>query len=235
MPEGPAELMRILFLFVYAFLFAAAEIEIEGPHGWAERLPTWYRVRPGYARLFGALTGGKPLTGYHATMLPLSLASFHLGFVGGVPWSGSAEATTLAAYLAWLVIWDFLWFVLNPTFTWARFRKGAVWWHDGRWIGRFPADYPRAFAASLLIAALGALGAGGARVLIAHIVLVAGMCALAAAATWASPLYHRWHRYMRRDGADDRPLVRTNGQGRPHVDASADADADGDAGTDLRE
>ena len=57
--------VRILFLFAYALLFALAEIEIEGAHGWAEKLPTWYRVTPRYARLFGLFLSGKPLTGYH--------------------------------------------------------------------------------------------------------------------------------------------------------------------------
>ena len=41
----------MLFLFGYALLFALAEIEIEGPHGWAERLPTWFRVTTPGARL----------------------------------------------------------------------------------------------------------------------------------------------------------------------------------------
>src|SRR5215216_3987742 len=47
------QLPRILLLFAYSLLFALVEVEIEGPHGWAETLPTWYRVRPWYARLFG--------------------------------------------------------------------------------------------------------------------------------------------------------------------------------------
>ena len=31
----------LLFVFVAALIFAKLEIEIEGPHGWAEKLPTW--------------------------------------------------------------------------------------------------------------------------------------------------------------------------------------------------
>jgi hypothetical protein len=207
-PHTAALLVRILFLFGYALLFAAAEIEIEGPHGWAERLPTWYRVRPGYARFFAALSGGKPLTGYHAVMIPLTLASFHLGFVAGVPWSGAAEAAALAAYLVWVVVWDFLWFVLNPTFTWPRFRKGAVWWHDGPWIGRFPVDYLRAFATSVVLAMGATALATDTRVLIDHALMLVGLCVLTALATVASPAYHRWYRHMRREGADERELAR---------------------------
>src|SRR3712207_3106001 len=111
-----------LFLFVYAALFAAVELEIEGPHGWAARLPTWYRVTPRYARWFARLMGGKPLTGYHALMLPLALTSLHAGFAFGQPWSPAAEAQVVAAFLWWSVVWDFLWFLWNPAFGWRRFQ-----------------------------------------------------------------------------------------------------------------
>jgi hypothetical protein len=39
-PSVAAFVLWVLFLFGYALLFAAVEIEIEGSHGWAERLPT---------------------------------------------------------------------------------------------------------------------------------------------------------------------------------------------------
>src|SRR3954467_1930595 len=124
-PAAVALALRVLFLFGYALLFALVEIEIEGPHGWAERLPTWFRVRTPAARFYGLFMRGKPLTGYHAVMFVLPLWSFHIGFFAGVSWSWAAEAATLAAYLAWAVVWDLLWFLLNPRFGWARFRKGS--------------------------------------------------------------------------------------------------------------
>ena len=68
---------------------------------------------------------GKPLTGYHLVMFALPLWSFHIGFVGGVPWSWAAEATTLSAYLVWVATWDLLWFLLNPRYGWSRFRREA--------------------------------------------------------------------------------------------------------------
>ena len=103
-PSTAAFAFRVLFFFIYAFLFAAVEIEIEGPHGWAERLPTWFRITPPYARLYGVFMRGKPLTGYHAVMFVLPLWSFHFGFVAGLPWSWAAEAATLAAYMVWTVL-----------------------------------------------------------------------------------------------------------------------------------
>jgi hypothetical protein len=113
-PTTAALILRVLFLFGYALLFALVEIEIEGPHGWAERLPTWFRITTPVARLYGLFMRGKPLTGYHAVMFVLPLWSFHVGFFAGVPWSWAGEASTLAAYMVWVVTCDFLWFVLNP-------------------------------------------------------------------------------------------------------------------------
>ena len=197
-----------LLLFAYALLFALVEIEIEGPDGWADKLPTWYRVRPWYARLFAAPLSGKPLTGYHLMMLPITVLSFHLGLAFGLPWSWALEARLLAAYLVFNVIWDFLWFVLNPPFGWARFRKGAVWWHDRRWLGRFPIDYWNGFALSFVLAALPWLVRGDASVIRAHTSYVIGMVALTALTGWAAPIYQRWYHHMRRPGSDERALVK---------------------------
>lgn len=52
-----------LLLFWTSFVFAKVEIEIEGPHGWAEKLPTWRLPKEHWVskRLFG----GRHATGYH--------------------------------------------------------------------------------------------------------------------------------------------------------------------------
>jgi len=212
--------VRVLFLFGYALLFALAEIEIEGEHGWAERLPTWFRVTTPGARLFGLFLRGKPLTGYHLVMFALPLVSFHIGFVGGVPWSGVAEATTLAAYLVWLVTWDLLWFILNPRYGWARFRKGEIWWHDRTWIGRFPIDYWSALVTSFAIAAATRVSTGDFSVLTRHAALVAGFALLTLLVVAAAPAYMRWHAHMRRPGSDERGVVLppNNGNGKLPLD-----------------
>src|SRR3954464_6957955 len=177
-PAAIALVLRVLFLFGYALLFALVEIEIEGPHGWAERLPTWFRVSPPAARFYGLFMRGKPLTGYHAVMFVLPLWSFHIGFFAGVAWSWAAEAATLAAYLAWAVVWDLLWFLLNPRFGWARFRKGEIWWHARTWIGRFPIDYWGGLVGSLAVAATARLATGDFGVLARHAILVSGFAGL---------------------------------------------------------
>ena len=182
-------------------LFAAVEIEIEGlarvGGAAADLVP---RHDAGRARFTASFMSGKPLTGYHAVMFVLPLWSFHIGFVGGVPWSWAAEATTLSAYLVWVVTWDLLWFLFNPRFGWARFRKGEVWWHDRTWIGRFPVDYWGALALSLVIAATARLTTGDFGVLARHVALCAGFAALTLALSAAAPAYMRWHAHMRRPG-----------------------------------
>jgi hypothetical protein len=206
-PSAGELILRILFLFGYAALFAAVEIEIEGPHGWAERLPTWFRITTPYARFYGIFMRGKPLTGYHAVMFVLPLWSFHLGFAGGVPWSWAAEAATLAAYMAWVVTWDVLWFIFNPRFGWQRFRKGEVWWHGRTWIGPFPVDYWSSVVVSIAIAASARLTTGDFGVLARHAAVLAGFAALTIASAAAAPAYMRWYAHMRRPGADERGLV----------------------------
>jgi hypothetical protein len=205
-PSTAALLFRILFLFGYALLFALVEIEIEGPNGWAERLPTWFRTTTPVARLYGLFMRGKPLTGYHAVMFVLPLWSFHIGFFAGVAWSWAGEAATLAAYMVWVVAWDLIWFLLNPRFGWGRFRKGEVWWHGRTWIGRFPIDYWSALAVSLGVAASAQLSTGDFGVLARHVALCAVFVALTAASAAAAPRYMRWYLHMRRPGADERAL-----------------------------
>ena len=215
-PSAVDLIVRVLFLFGYALLFALAEIEIEGEHGWAERLPTWFRVSTPGARLFGLFLGGKPLTGYHLVMFLLPLWSFHIGFFGGVPWSWAAEAATLSAYFIWLATWDLLWFLLNPRYGWSRFRKGEIWWHGRTWIGRFPIDYWGALVVSLALAAAARLATGGAGVLGRHIVLVLGFGGLTLLVNRAAPRYMRWHAHMRQPGSDERAAVlpTDNGHGK---------------------
>jgi hypothetical protein len=203
-----AELPSTLFLFVYALLFAMVEIEIEGAHGWAEKLPTWYRVTPWYARAFSRAIGGKPLTGYHAIMIPLALLSFHVGFAFGQPWSPGLEARVLARFGFWTIVWDALWFVLNPAFGWRRFRPGQVWWLGQRWIGPFPIEYWNALLSSFVVAALpGLLGGRVGRALYEHALFCVLQLILGLLVGLAAPAYQRWYQHMRRPGSDERPLV----------------------------
>ena len=200
-----ATLPGTLLLFGYALLFALVEIEIEGKDGWAMNLPTWFRRKPFYARAYALVLSGKPLTGYHAVMFFIPFVSFHVGLAFGQPWSWGLEVRVVACYLVWNVTWDLLWFVLNPHFGWARFRKGHVWWHGGAWIGRLPIDYVNALWLSFLVASVPWAARGNSSYLLRHTIFVAGMALLTFAGALAAPFYHRWYHHMRRPGCDERP------------------------------
>lgn len=119
------------------YFFAKVEIHIEGQHGWAANLPTW-RIEKHW--LLDVFWGGRPLTGYHAWVFPFILLFSHLGFflIGG--WSWEMELRTMGIVALFWTIEDFLWFVLNPAYGLAAFRKGRIPWHT-RWILGMPVDY----------------------------------------------------------------------------------------------
>jgi len=137
-----------LFILVAAFIFAKLEIEIEGPHGWAEKLPTWRVERH---TLLDWFFGGRPLTGYHVWAFALILFCFHMPFfwLAG-SWSLRGELQVLAAYTAFWIIEDALWFVLNPHYGWRKFTRSNVWWHK-RWLFGLPLDY---WLMTVIVAAL---------------------------------------------------------------------------------
>ncbi len=205
--EVAATLPSTFLLFGYALLFALVEIEIEGKNGWAMNLPTWFRRRPWYARVYAFLLSGKPLTGYHAVMFFIPFLSFHIGLAFGQPWSWQLEARMVATYLVWNMTWDVLWFLWNPAYGWARFRKGEIWWHSGVWVGRLPIDYVHALWLSFLVAALPWLISRSGSDLKRHASYVGTMILLTALANVLAPLYRRWYEFMRRPGTDERPVL----------------------------
>lgn len=132
------------YFFLLAFVLAHLEIEIEGPHGWAEKLPTRRWDGPAVRRWLG-----KPVTGYHLCLLAVLLLFLHLPqFYGG---SWEREADLLAMFILLTVIWDFLWFACNRHFGIARFRKGQVWWFPA-WTLGVPRPYLLGIAFSLTAA-----------------------------------------------------------------------------------
>jgi hypothetical protein len=132
------------YCFAIAFALAQLEIQIEGPHGWAERLPTWRSQSAPVLRW-----AGKPITGQHVFLRVLILLFMHLPQMhSGFSLEGEAETLSLFSLLA--VFWDFLWFVCNSHFGLARFRRGQVWWFQS-WILGLPTCYFSGVIASLLI------------------------------------------------------------------------------------
>jgi len=138
--------IKYIYLFLIVLALAALEVQIEGKHGWTKKLPTW-RIR---SKIFGFFMGGKDLTGYLFYMLIILLLFFHLPFVGGSPWSVSAEIEIISLFLLFSVFWDFLWFVLNPYYGIGRIKPAYIYWHK-KWFLGLPTDYPRGILISFVV------------------------------------------------------------------------------------
>lgn len=144
---------QILYLYLLALTLAFLEVQIEGAEGWAAKLPCWRPAGRWYARVFTRVTGGKEMTGYHVGVFLFAFLMFHLPYVWGLPWSGGAEFGTLSAFFLFVVVWDFLWFVINPHYGIRKFYPGCVTWHK-IWLGPAPVDYYGGLVLSFLFHAL---------------------------------------------------------------------------------
>jgi len=127
----------LAFVSLVAFLFARAEVHIEGPHGWAGKLPTW-RVED--HQLLNIFFGGKPLTGYHLWMFLFMAGIFHLPLAFFDAFSIKLEARVLGSLMLFWLIEDFLWFVTNPAYGLKKFKDEHISWHN-HWAGPVPVDY----------------------------------------------------------------------------------------------
>jgi hypothetical protein len=144
-----------LYFFTIAFVLAQLEIQIEGAHGWAARLPTWRWETPGVLRW-----AGKPVTGYHVFLMTFILLFIHMPMVY-LGFSLEREADLLSLFFLLAVFWDFLWFVCNPHFGLARFRPANVWWFKS-WLLGLPSSYFVGIGLSLGIYLAGGLLPGAA-------------------------------------------------------------------------
>lgn len=131
-----------VYYFAIALVLALLEIQIEGPYGWAARLPTWRWDTPAVRRWLG-----KPVTGYHVLLNLFILLLLHLPVVV-TGMSLARETEILSLYFLLCVSWDFLWFACNPHFGLRRFRPEHVWWFRGWWMG-----VPRAYFGGIALSA----------------------------------------------------------------------------------
>lgn len=143
-----------IYLFILAVVLAILEIQIEGAHGWAKKLPTW-RPHPGHpiAKIYSKVMSGKELTGYHAAMFTFVLLIFHLPYVFGLAFNLEHWLKTLALFFIFIALWDFLWFVLNPFYPLKTFAKDNPN-HQQFFLG-MPTDYYYAIAFSVIVAIAG--------------------------------------------------------------------------------
>jgi hypothetical protein len=125
----------LVFMLFMAFILAMWEIQIEGEHGWAAKLPCW-RIEKGW---ISKITGTRPITGYHFFMSIFMIGMIHLPLFF-VPWTWRLEFLLFGFYIGMVFIEDFLWFVFNPGYGIKKFRKGKIWWHK-TWWGPVPSLY----------------------------------------------------------------------------------------------
>ena len=123
----------LVFIVLYSFIKAYFEVQIEGRHGWAEKLPTWKWGPNKYTRIF---MGDRPLTGYHCGLWSVEFLLPLFPFIGGlVEW----EWRFVFAYFSLLLLAggleDYLWAKFNGL----EFNKNNLPWFEGRWIkiGKF--------------------------------------------------------------------------------------------------
>lgn len=151
MPELAQVLALLAALLLLAYCFAMLEIQIEGSDGgWAANLPTW-RIEKHW--LLDVFFGGRPLTGYHAWALSFMLLMFHFPLLLVWQCSWALEARIMGSFMAFWIVEDFLWFLLNPGWGWKRFTKAEVRWHK-HWLLGFPTDYWTFAAVSAILLAL---------------------------------------------------------------------------------
>jgi hypothetical protein len=129
--------MLLAYVLFLAFFFAKVEIHIEGPHGWAQALPTW-RVEK--HPLLDIFWGSRPLTGYHAWVFAFMALVFHLTIFVTGEFGLKQETRILGCLMIFWIAEDFLWFVMNPAYGIRKFRRELVWWHK-KWFLGMPADY----------------------------------------------------------------------------------------------
>lgn len=130
------DLSYLVFTIILSLLVAKLEINIEGEHGWAEKLPT-HRIKN---KITDLMLGGAHLTGYHFWLFSTIIFLLHLPFLMGIGWDLAAELKTLGYFFIFLIVEDFLWFVLNPAFGLRKFTKTHIHWHKN-WIGFLPKNY----------------------------------------------------------------------------------------------
>lgn len=186
--------MFTTYILVFGIFLALLEIEIEGKHGWAKNLPTWRKNKA------SSLVFLRSITGYHVLLSAMILFLNHIVYIGFFGWSGIVDEMMILAFHMILVIyWDFLWFILNPHFTYKKFKQEHIpWYTDSTWIAWFPVDYWYAIGLALSLVGLRFV-MDGEDFIIDEFLLTC----IIGIITWiglifVSPLYHKFYNFMRK-------------------------------------
>lgn len=123
------------FVLICALFLALLEIQIEGGHGWAEKLPTWQIKNP-----FSKIIGWTKIDGYHLYLWALFILLFHLPYFFGITINSIHEFVIIESLYLFMVCEDFLWFVFNPAWGIKNFFTKEIPWHPNK-ILYFPQNY----------------------------------------------------------------------------------------------
>lgn len=169
-------------------------------------MPTWYKVTPWYARLYGMILNGRPLTGYHTYQFFIPFMMLHSHFVMFEHWSLSDELTAISLYMTVMALWDYLWFVLNPWYGIRNFSAKNVWWHaKSKWLLNLPLDYYIAWIGSIGLAYLASHLSANPTIWQHHLIMLASFIVLTLLTMAAAPLFKKWYWTMRQK--DERHLA----------------------------
>ncbi len=140
--------MQSVYIFIYiliiAISYALLEIQIEGRHGWASKLPTWKITQGPLVKL-----AGRPITGFHLYTYTTQLLFFHFPFLF-ITWSIRTEFLILGMFFLFINLEDFLWFLLNPHYGLKKFTSQHISWHSSWFLG-LPTGYWVGTIVSLLL------------------------------------------------------------------------------------
>lgn len=140
-----------IYLFVLALVLAVLEIQIEGKYGWAHNLPTWRPKKENFfIKAYKKFMSDREPTGYHMLMFSFVFLILHMPYFFGVSFGVENWLKTLSFFFMFVVLWDFLWFILNPHHPLKNFKKENIWWHK-KWLGRAPLDYYFSLFISFLV------------------------------------------------------------------------------------
>ena len=193
-------IFRTIFIFILSLIFAFLEIEIEGPNGWAKRLPTWYRKSGFFSRIFYNLFPRKPLTGYHLFILPLVFLFLHFVFFVGVEWTIANEIIILISYCWIIMTEDFLWFIFNPYFGIGKFKSEKIWWHSRmNWFFKhIPLVYVQGILGLGGLVIVASFLLGEIQIIYDYLITLVLILVMIFASAFFSPRYKKWYIKMRK-------------------------------------
>lgn len=153
-------------------MFAILEVENEGKYGWAEKTQSGSKSEKELPRIISFFMGEKPLTGYHLVLFPLVVLLTHAHFLMGVQWNIEEELKTIALYLLWTPLWDYLWFVYNPFYSLKNLK--TAWWYKEEYLlfGLFPKSNVIQWILSIVLVSISALILNKPELLLNHLELL---------------------------------------------------------------